>query len=222
MATRNLLCRALFWACSGLSAFGVNASPVFINNASFETLPPGGLPFGCGIGCSYSEGLVPGWTVTGGSTGQFRPGSPANMAYFDSIPDGLTVAYTNGGSLSQTVGATVQLGFIYQLLVDQGLRRDIPDPGVIELLIGGTPIVASGVAAAPGGWSTYTATYIGTAADVGKSISILLISAGPQGDWDNVRLDAGPVSTAIPEPATIALVGIALAGLGMQRRRPTH
>jgi hypothetical protein len=113
---------------------------------------------------------------------------------------------------------TVQLGFTYTLLVDEGVRKDVPDPGLIELLIGGAPITAIGVPAAQGSWSTYTATYIGTATDVGKSIGISLISDGVQGDWDNVRLDAvGP--NAIPEPASLALLGITLIAFAMTRRR---
>lgn len=215
---------ALAVSASVLGMTGVlsaQAAPVFVANASFETLPAGGLPLGgCGSGCSYSSAAIPGWSVSNtGTSGQFRPGSPGNTAYFDFVPDGLTVAYTNGGSITQTVGATVQLGVTYQLLVDQGVRHDVGDPGLIELVIGSTTIIATGAAAAPGGWSTYTATYVGTAADVGKSIGIALISSGPQGDWDNVRLDAVTAPSAVPEPGSVALVGLALVGLASFGRR---
>jgi hypothetical protein len=196
-----------------------HATPIFVDNFSFETLPGGSLPFGCGTDCSYGFDTIPGWDSTG-SSGQFRPGPPATTTYFDSVPDGTTIAFTNGGSISQTVLATVDVGFIYTLLVEQGVRNDFPDPGLVELLIGGVPIFATGVPAAPGsgGWSTYTATYVGTVADFGKSIGISLVSASAQGDWDNVRLDAvGPSAT--PEPLSLALLGIGLAALGMTRRR---
>ena len=219
MKMRSLLVGISALACGMLPVCSANASPIFVDNFSFETPPAGGLPVRCGPGCSFSSGTgIPGWTVTG-PTGEFQPGPPATTTYFDSVPDGITVAYTNGGSILQTVGATVQLGFTYTLLVDQGVRHDFPDPGLVELLIGGGPtILAGGVPAAPGTWSTYTATYVGTAADVGKSISIALVSTGTQGDWDNVRFDAvGP--QAAPEPGSLALLGIALAALGVTRRR---
>lgn len=195
---------------------GVFASAIFVDNFSFETLPAGGLPLdGCGAGCSFSaDDPIPGWTGTDSSGftpfGQFQPGvQDANFAFFNSIPDGITIGYSNGGEITQTVGSTVQLGIVYTLQVDQGLRNDgVPDPGIVELIIGGNaPIIATGVPASLGDWSTFTATYIGLAADVGKPITIALVSPGAQGDWDNVRLDA------VPEPATLFLVGMGLIAL---------
>jgi len=200
-----------------------SAGPISVSNFSFETLPAGGLPFdSCGAGCFYSDDAIPGWAISGktASTGQFQPGVQAsNFSFFNSVPDGITVAYTNGGTISQTVGVTVALGIVYTLLVDQGVRHDFSDPGIVELLIGTTPIVATGVAASPGDWSTYTATYTGLAADVGKSIAILLNSSSIQGDWDNVRLDATDATAQVPEPATVALLSLGLAGLGFMRRK---
>src|SRR5205085_5152178 len=63
-------------ACSILTAVPVLASPIFVSNFSFENLPPGGLPNGCGTGCSYSDGAIPGWSETSvtSSVGQFQPG----------------------------------------------------------------------------------------------------------------------------------------------------
>ncbi len=149
--------------------------------------------------------------------GQFQPGVPeGNFAYFDTLPDGPTVAYSNDGSISQTVGSTVELGVTYKLLVDQGLRKDIGDPGTVALVIGNNAILASGTPPAPGGWQTFTAIYTGLADDVGKSITIRLTSPGVQGDWDNVRLDA---TTAVPEPETISLIGLALVGMTVVARR---
>src|SRR5438105_1857893 len=144
------------------NSFGASISVV---NASFETAPVGGLPFLCGTGCSFSEDNIPGWvSSTPANSGQFRPGPPATTTYFNSVPDGITVAYSNGGSISQTVAPTVQLGDVYTLLVDVGVRKDFPDPGTVQLVIGGTTFVtAIGILPAPGSgaWATFTATYTG-------------------------------------------------------------
>ena len=217
---RSRLTVAVIGAVLAFSVSTAFAVPISVTNFSFETLPSGGLSTGCGAGCSFSSSgdPIPGWTVSG-TVGQFQPGVQAsNFTYFNSVPDGITVAYSNGGTISQTVGPTVALGVLYTLNVDQGVRKDLPDPGLVELMIGSNaPILATGVPAAPGSgnWSTYTATYIGLPGDVGKSIAIALVSPAAQGDWDNVRLDA-----AVPEPATIGLVGIGLvAFVGVARRR---
>jgi PEP-CTERM motif len=196
------------------------ASPILVSNFSFETLPLGGLPFSCGTNCSFSSGLITGWTVVG-TAGQFQPGPPATTAYFNSVPDGVTVAYDNNGSISQTVAPLVQLGVIYTLQVDVGVRKDVGNPGTEALVINGNTYFATGVPATPGGWSTFTATYTGTAADVGKAITIQLSSTGAQGDWDNVRLSD---STNVPEPASGLLMGLALlacAGIVRPKRRVT-
>ena len=213
---RTLLIGISAAACATFAASSAFAVPITVGNASFESLPPGGLPFGCGPACSYSVDVIPGWsTVNLSQTGQFQPGT---AGYFNSVPNGITVAYTNGGTISQTVGPTVALGVVYTLQVEQGVRNDIGDPGVIDLLINGTPWFATGVAATPGNWSTYTATYIGLLADVGKAITIELSSAAGQGDWDNVSLSDN-TATGVPEPLTLALFGAGLAGMAGMRRR---
>lgn len=199
------------------------AAPITVNNFSFEALPAGGLPADlCGAGCSYS-GTILGWTRPVGGGGQFQPGSHvSNFRYFDYIPDGITIAYNNGGTISQTVGATVELGVVYTLQVDQGERHDSTNPGTsVQLLIGSNaPVIATGTAPVAGGWSTYTATYTGLAADVGKPITIALYSPGVQGLWDNVRLDASQAAIPVSTPATLPLVGAGLAAwFGVARRK---
>jgi PEP-CTERM motif len=199
------------------------AVPITVVNHSFEILPAGGLPNGCGIGCSYSVDFIPGWTNTpflglGLSSGQFRPGTDVgNTTYFNSLSDGPTSAYTTIPGIAQTVGATVQQGLLYTLLVDVGWRNDAAPFGVPRLKIDnvfydgvGTPV--------RGGWATFTATYMGLAADVGKPITIFLDSATFQGNFDNVRLSDSS-SAVVPEPSTLALFGVGFLGLCTLRRR---
>jgi hypothetical protein len=193
-----------------------SAGPITVANASFETLPAGGLPSGCGTGCSFSvNDPIPGWTSTG-SFGQFQPGVQAgNFTYFNTVTDGITVAYSNGGTISQTVGDTVVAGTTYTLSVDVGERKDVPDPGSVFLIVGTQTVLATGIPALPGDWSTFTASYTATALDAGAAIEVLLSSPGVQGDWDNVHLAA----TAVPEPASLVLLGAGLLAFGVIRRR---
>ena len=105
------------------------------------------------------------------------------------------------------------VGTKYTLNVDVGTRKDQPGTGVVQLLVGTTPITAVGVAPTPGNFSTFTATYTGVAADAGKSLAILLSATSSQGDFDNVRMDA------TPEPASAFLLGLGLAGVSLLTRR---
>jgi hypothetical protein len=109
---------------------------------------------------------------------------------------------------------------MYTLQVDIGDRLDQGVAGFLGTAdlkicagVSCTTIVATGTAPAVGGFSTYTATYLATAADSGKSLTIDLNSTGVQGDFDNVRLDA------VPEPASFLLIGSALFALSVIRRR---
>ena len=198
------------------------AAPITVNNPSFEILPPGGLPIGCGIGCSYNEGSIPDWTNSGFS-GEFIPGTQVgNFFAFNTIPDGITVAYSNdnGGIISQTVGATVQAGVVYTLQVDLGWRNDVPAfIGTANLLVNGKQYLATGATPLQGNWSNFTATYTGLAADVGDPITIQLDSIGEQSDFDNVRL-ADNLASTVPEPGSVDILGAALIGvLAFARRK---
>ena len=213
---RKMLVGIAVAACATFTVSTALATPIFVDNFSFETLPAGGLPNPCGTGCSFSQLTpIPGWANTGDS-GQFQPGVQAsNFTFFNSVPDGITVAYANAGIISQTVAPTVVHNTVYTLQVDQGQRNDLGAAGTIELVIGGTPILATGIAPSPGNFSTFTATYTGLPGDVGDPITIRLTSFSAQGDWDNVRLDA----TLVPEPSTLWLFGAGVAGLAVLWRR---
>jgi opacity protein-like surface antigen len=119
-----------------LSAGGSQAALISVANASFETLPGGGLPSGCGAGCSFSnDDPIPGWNSVG-SFGQFQPGvQVSDFTFFNSVPAGITVAYSNGGTIEQTVGILAQAGLTYTLQVDVGFRKDVGDPGSVTLSV---------------------------------------------------------------------------------------
>lgn len=215
----------------GVLTLGVAAANtiVTVNNPSFETANP--LTTGCvQAGCFFNQSGVPSWTFNGGG-GSFQPGLPVNAYYFNNLPDGTLIAYTNGGTISQTVGVTAQAGQTYSLVVALGRRADgFSSPMSIELLFGNA-VVATGIGTLPtgGNWSDFTATYAAQASDAGQSITIRLAATTEQGLFDNVRLSFAPTSVTppgggggnneVPEPSAVMLTGLGLAGLVAVRQR---
>jgi len=203
------------------------ANVIPVNNPSFETLPAGGLPIPGYLGGDYSVAPIPGW-INSGSSGQFQPGGPSGIVpnlYYNTLSVGPTEAYTNGGTISQTVGATVGVGITYTMLVDIGYRFDESAFGpvaVADLLINGNQYFATG-AETLGGFATYMATYTGLAADAGDPITIQLSdpSFPGQGDFDNVRLSNNVTTATVPEPQSVALLEavLPLLGIVMWRRK---
>src|SRR5215471_8697464 len=110
--------RFLIAAMIGLCLLGgtAYADNIAVNNASFEATNP--LNIGCGTGCAYNYGPIPGWS-TSGPSGSFQPGS-----FFSSVPDGNIVAFSNTGSISQTLAASVLANTVYTLTVFVGDRTD--------------------------------------------------------------------------------------------------
>jgi hypothetical protein len=179
----------------------VSATSIPVANPSFETLPAGGLPNCSAIGC-YSVASIPGWTNSG--TGQVQWTGYSGVNY---LSGGNTAAYSNGGTITQNVG-TVATNTTYRLRVDLGLRKDgYASLGTMALLVGSTPIYASGVTPPGGNWSTFTAVYNSAVADIGKPLTIQLTSTGLQSVLDNVRLDASPTT-----PQTLILPQLAFGG----------
>jgi len=195
-----------------LGSVDVWAATIAVANPSFESLPVGGLPIGCGLGCAYSIGAIPGW-VNSGPSGEFQPGPVAgNFTYYNYVPDGVTVAYAQGNTISQTIAAVAQAGVTYTLSVDVGYRKDFADLSVVDLVVGGNTVAAVGIPQQfSGNWSNFTAVYSATAADAGAPISINLSSGSIVSAWDNVRLSS---NAAVPEPAAWTLMLVGLGGLG--------
>lgn len=212
----NLVTRfglVLFLACFGVFNEAA-ATPVIINNASFEILSPVGLP-NSDPPCFYSYGPIPDWSSSAASGQVILNGYSGNPAAID----GSYLAWAEGsGSIWQDVGTAVA-GTTYMLNVDILHRTEYAMGGMISLNIGGTE-VATGIGTDNGfgTWNNWTAIYTATAEDEGKTVTIVLShngSSGSQADFDNVRLDA----SAVPEPASVSLMGIGALSMATARFR---
>lgn len=206
----------LFIAVSG--AWG---GAIAITNPSFESPS-------CGTtGPAFC--MPTGWTNTGAaSTAEgFRP--PAGA--WDSIPDGSQVAFSNGGTLTQTLSTDLAADTTYTLDVWVSGRSGSTFAPIIELLAGTNTLIDLTLSN-PGGtipthnedgtyaWELWTGIYTsGSSVPTGEALGISLSSTGIQSDFDNLSLSSSPAAPGtVPEPAVFALVGAGLLGLVTRRR----
>jgi len=213
---RNLSLARLL-AVLTLSSF--SAAAATLNNANFDADVLGDGAFTCGT--------ITGWTSFGGGcgTGAFNPAAahyPGGNA-----PPNDNVAYLNGtvGYWQQSTDVwTAGIGQTFSMLVGQ--RTDIPFLGYsLELWAGpatGGTLVASvtnGVLPGPGTFLPDSISFTPTGAEswLGQNVTVAFrgvpLPGGVQTNFHNAEL------TPTPEPGTYALVGTALAGLAVLRRR---
>jgi hypothetical protein len=220
-------------AC-GLAAIAVPATAGVINynilNPSFEA--PIVSPATTVSGGYYTTAADPvpiaGWNI-GSTTGNIGVWNPSKYAPSYVAPDGNQVAYTGYGYgiIYQDVGAVIG-GFTYTLSVDVGDRIGIaPGQYRVMLGIGGhdlatTSVFASSgydpVALTPGAFSDVMLTGVAPNGSTGDVMVFLeggqdAFGFNGQTGWDSVKL------TAVPEPITLSLFGVGLAGAFVGRRR---
>jgi hypothetical protein len=198
------------------------ATPIDVLNSSFE------LPF-CPGTVDWVTCMPNNWTVydpPGVYSGTFRPLSNGPGSPWDSIPDGVQVAFSNGGTLTQLLTADIMPNETYTLSVWVSQRWSaglfLPE---IQLLGGSTPVITMNNAN-PGGktptqlsdqnytWEEWSMSWTSPTSGplIGQTLSIVLGSDATQTDFDNVSL------TVNPEPGMFVLMAGGLIGLGIRRR----
>jgi hypothetical protein len=204
----RLLLVCLAFSVAGFSSLPLYAdSTITVQNASFETTNP--LTFPCaGPGtCAYNLGPIPGWTTVG-QAGSWQPSS----SYFNlPLPDGNIVAYSNGGTISQTLtGISVLANTTYTLSVFIGNRFDgFTNTYSIALDAGSTVLCSfsgSSSTIAAGTFAQQTCSFPSGSVVPSGDLSIVLTGGGTQADFDNVSL----TTSSVPEPSSVLLIGSGL------------
>jgi hypothetical protein len=213
-----------------LLASGAWGDSISIQNASFEVTNTLDQSAGCNTGSTacFNNGPVPGWTTPSGGFGSFAP----NSTFFNlPLPDGSIVAYTNGGTLEQTLaGISLLPNSVYTLSVDVGRRLDHNSGNNYSLsLLDGTNVFCTSGSNSNGSITAGTFQDVtlqcATGATVpGGFLGIELTGDGNQLDFDNVRLDVSTSTVSTPEPSALALtsVGLLVSGLFFVLSRRRH
>ena len=167
-----------------------------IQNASFSQA--NAFVQGCGSPPVCNYGPIPGWSSTGQYTGSWQPDSNS----YNPLPG--IVAYSNGGTISQVLSATVQPNTTYTLQVDIGHRLDGSQIAgyTIALGAGSNPLATSDDSngeLVAGAFQTETVTYTSGANPPSGNLAIVLASYGDQIDFKNVAL----TTSAPSPPATV-------------------
>jgi len=193
------------------------AIPVYIENYSFESNQPedGGWASDPVKGPYITQ--IDGWAKTG-STGTWQPTTGPTDPYPGGVPDGINVAFSNGGTISQTLAEALTANYQYTLQVYVGNRTDTAfQDYFVELWAGELLAFENSLVPADGEFlSSIVYTAVTGDSNIGNFLEIRLWSdTGAQVNFDLVTLDASP----IPEPATILFLGSGIIGLAKIRRK---
>jgi hypothetical protein len=232
---RNLITVTVLCVIGALFVWAPTASAdvITINNASFEdpALADGAWIVGNGNTDPTLSNIPGGWISGGSATaGVFNPES---SRYSSGSPTGENVAFLNSDSswLYQDLAEVIEAGYTYTLYFDAALRTDAGssfDTWLVGLRTGGNVGIEAFNGADHSGilnvgeWTDdLSVSYTALAGDafIGQNLRVVLSNYGdgPQINFDNLRLEK--TSASVPEPGTLALLGIGLLALGFIRLR---
>jgi hypothetical protein len=231
-ATVALAALALFGAAGGSQA-GAIAIDSLLANASFETGTAGACPTSWVCGGSPS----PGFAEYAPTSAQYTPGSDGLPS--GSVPNGKNAVsaptvFSGSGTLMQVTSGTWAAGQQYSFTFWIGSPKTEPDGttkvsgppatiralilanGVTDNLSGSGPIEFDLTAPAPGDWQEITETFT-PGQDFGQTIGVEFFVSTTNND-QSINFDIGP-DPAVPEPASLYLLGGALLALCITLRR---
>jgi choice-of-anchor C domain-containing protein len=199
------------WVILTLACMPMFGTPV-ITNGSFESgTAPGGF-----LTVNNGAGDITGWDVIGASVDY--------IGSYWSASDGVRsvdLAGNGPGGVSQLVSGFV-IGGYYTLFFDMAGNMD-GGLAIKNLTLGvtGEPnqnfaFDTTGYSHSSMGWAQQSYSFYASATSL--TLSFAFADSGPWGAaLDNVTIDED--LSGIPEPATMALVGLGLAGVAFARRR---